>query len=101
MFVGDRYGRIAALIIKHFSDNLEFDETVIYSTADNITVENITQFFCDELLYVVIAKGTFVVVAVFDINYDLLDQKIYHCGNLAITGKSTINDGIGISHRIF
>lgn len=85
--MGDLYGRISATIVGNVDGMLQFDETIIYSTCDNIRIECVKQICHNDLMYIVVAKGTFLVLAVFGADFDLLDQKVVRCGNVAITGE--------------
>lgn len=85
--MGDLSGKICALIVNKIDDILHFDETVIYSNCDHIKIECIKQFSHNELFYIVIVKGTFVIIAVFNSECILIDQKVFSCGNIAITGN--------------
>lgn len=89
--MGDFHGRISAVIVGNINDRMQFDETVIYSTCDDIKIECIKHICYDELMYIIVAKGVIVVTSVFNANCEFLDQKIFQCGNLAITGNSYLN----------
>lgn len=84
--MGDLSGKISAIIVNKTENHLHFDETVIYSNCDHIKIECIKQFTHNELFYIAIVKGTFVIIAVFNSDCNLLDQKVFSCGSIAITG---------------
>lgn len=81
------HGRISVIIVKTIDNSVCFDEIVIYSDCDNIKVECIKYFIYNELTHIIIAKGTFIICAIFNEKFDLLDQKLFSCENLAITGE--------------
>lgn len=86
LIIGDLHGKISALIVNKNDGFLHFNETLIYSDCDNIKIESIKQFSHNDHFYMIIVKGTFVIIAVFNTDCNLLDQKLFSCGNLAITG---------------
>lgn len=84
--MGDLSGRISAVIVENVGGALQFDETVIYSISDNIKIESIRHFKHEEFMYIILCKGTMVIAAVFNADCEVLDQKLFQCGNLGIAG---------------
>lgn len=88
LIIGDLEGNAQAISITNINgESVTFgNEMFLWSESDGITVEHLDILVYNKMIYVLIIKGSFLLICLINESGKLLDVFCFQAGNFQITG---------------